>query len=195
MAFCPNCGTNNPDDAKFCSGCGAPVVVQAPAAPPVEAPVAEAAAAAAAAVVPEIPTAPEIPAAAAPQAPVTAPEAPAAAAPQAPVVPELTFNAPQPTYTPQQPDFTAPQYQQPTQAPAPVATGGLLAWSIVTILLCWIPGLVALLNVLRINKCATAEEQAKRISQAKLWCIIGTVLGVISLIFTFANGGPSRFLN
>ena len=26
--FCPNCGVRNPDEAKFCSGCGKPLPVQ-----------------------------------------------------------------------------------------------------------------------------------------------------------------------
>ena len=28
--FCPNCGTQNADGAKFCSGCGAPLGAQQP---------------------------------------------------------------------------------------------------------------------------------------------------------------------
>ena len=183
MAVCTNCGTPNPDGSKFCTGCGAPLVGTEAAA---------AAAAAAAAVIPEAPAAPEIPVPAEP----AAPEAPASAQPESPV-PELTLNPPQPTYTPPQPDFSAPQpaYTPPQpdfsapQAPAPVATGGLLAWAIISILLCTIPGIVALLNVLRVNKGATFEEQQRALSQARTWCIVATVLGGLNLIYTIVTGG------
>ena len=164
MAVCTNCGTPNPDGSKFCTGCGAPLVGTEAAA---------AAAAAAAAVIPEAPAAPEIPVPAEP----AAPEAPAPAQPESPV-PDTP-----PAYTPPQPDFSAPQ------APAPVATGGLLAWAIISILLCTIPGIVALLNVLRVNKCATVEEQQRALSQARTWCIVATVLGGLNLIYTIVTGG------
>ena len=69
-----------------------------------------------------------------------------------------------------------------TQAVAPISTGGLMAWSVITLLLCLIPGVVALFNTMNINKSATVEEQQKRIRNAKIWCIVGTVLGVLSVI-------------
>ena len=67
--------------------------------------------------------------------------------------------------------------------------GGLLAWAIISILLCLFPGIVALLNVLRVNKCATVEEQQRALSQARTWCIVATVLGVLYLIYTIVTGG------
>lgn len=70
---------------------------------------------------------------------------------------------------------------------APYATGGLVAWSIITILLCTIPGIVALVETTAINKCTTVEEQQKKISSAQTWCIVGTVLGVIYLIVTLSR--------
>lgn len=69
----------------------------------------------------------------------------------------------------------------------PYATGGLLAWSIIVLLLCTIPGIVALVQTTKINKCATVEEQAKKIHSAKVWCIVGTVLGVLALIGAIAQ--------
>ena len=57
-----------------------------------------------------------------------------------------------------------------------------MAWSVITLLLCLIPGVVALFNTMNINKSATVEEQQKRIRNAKTWCIVGTVLGVLSVI-------------
>ena len=186
MAVCTQCGTPNPDENKFCSGCGAPLVGSE---------VAAAAAAAAAAVIPEAPAEPEIPVPAAP----AEPEAPAPAQPEAPV-PELTFDATQPVYTPPQPAeaqaqpvYSPPVYSEQKSA-EPVATGGLVAWAIVTILLCWIPGIVALINALGINKCATAEEQQRKISQTKTWCLVGTVLGVVYLIYMYASGTAARLL-
>ena len=183
MAVCTNCGTPNPDGSKFCTGCGAPLV---------GADIAADVAAAAAAVIPDAPAAPEIPVPADP----AVPEAPAPTQPEAPV-PELTidppqpdFSAPQPTYTPPQPDFSTaqPAYaaQQPVynapQSVAPVSTGGLLAWAIISILLCTIPGIVALIKVLGINNSATVEEQQQKLSSAKTWCIVATVLGAVALI-------------
>ncbi len=35
--FCPNCGTKNPPDAKFCESCGTNLATAAPAAPPAQA--------------------------------------------------------------------------------------------------------------------------------------------------------------
>ena len=96
----------------------------------------------------------------------------------------------QPNYQPnsynQQPYDQSHYYDS---KPAPVETGGLLAWSIITILLCTIPGIVALVNVLNVNKVLTLEEQQKKLSAAKLWCIIGTVLGILYLIGAMAQRG------
>ena len=90
-----------------------------------------------------------------------------------------------------QPPVNNPQSSyQPTyysSSPAPVSTGGMLAWSIITLLLCTIPGIVALINVANVNKAETVEEQEKKLSTAKTWCIIGTVLGILSLIGTVAQ--------
>ena len=97
--------------------------------------------------------------------------------------PQPDFSAPQPTYTPQQPAFTPPQPGYNTaQSVTPVATGGLLAWAIISILLCTIPGIVALVKVLGINNSATVEEQQQKLSSAKTWCIVATVLGIVGLI-------------
>ena len=64
--------------------------------------------------------------------------------------------------------------------------GGLIAWSIITLLLCTIPGIVALVKATGINKSATVEEQTKKISSCKTWCIVGTVLGVLAIIGSIA---------
>ena len=89
-------------------------------------------------------------------------------------------------------DFNNPAYsQQPyaynsqpyMQDPVPqVPTGGLLAWSIITLLLYTIPGIVALVNVTKINKCTTIDEQQQKIKNAKIWCTVGTVLGILAVI-------------
>lgn len=71
---------------------------------------------------------------------------------------------------------------QETREVQPYATGGLVAWSIITLLLCLIPGIVALVQTTGINSCTTPELQAQKIRSAKTWCIVGTVLGVIGLI-------------
>lgn len=80
-------------------------------------------------------------------------------------------------------------YTQPPRYVQPYETGGLMAWSIITLLLCTIPGIVALVKTSAINKSTTVEEQQRNISAAKTWCIVGTVLGVLALIGVIANGG------
>ena len=76
-----------------------------------------------------------------------------------------------------------PYYQPPVPQ---VPTGGLMAWSIITLLLCTIPGIVALVKVNGINKCATVEEQQNKIKSVKIWCTIGTILGVLAVIWQIA---------
>ena len=79
-----------------------------------------------------------------------------------------------------------PQYYVP-QPVAPVPTGGLMAWSIITLLLCTIPGIVAIVKTSGINKATTVEQQQAQISSAKTWCIVGTVLGILAVIGSLAN--------
>lgn len=102
--------------------------------------------------------------------------------PQQPV--QQTYQ--QPAQQPVQQPYAAPVYTP--QPVAPVSTGGLIAWSIITILLCTIPGIVALVNTLNINKAMSVEEQQQKIKNAKLWYIIGTVLGVLAVIGSVAGG-------
>ena len=93
-------------------------------------------------------------------------------------------NYQQPNY--QQPNYQQPVYQQPVYQPPvePYSTGGLMAWSIITLLLCTIPGIVAIVQTVSINKATTVEEQEQKIKNAKIWCTVGTVLGVILLILS-----------
>lgn len=60
----------------------------------------------------------------------------------------------------------------------------MIAWSIVTLLLCTIPGIVALVQTCGINNCATRAEQEKKLSSAKIWNIVGTCLGGLYLLLT-----------
>ena len=83
---------------------------------------------------------------------------------------------------------SAPQGYQPYSAPVPAySTGGLMAWSIITLLLCTIPGIVAIVKTTQINKATTVEEQQKTISSAKTWCIVGTILGILAVIGSLAQ--------
>lgn len=88
--------------------------------------------------------------------------------------PQQPVNETPPTYNPQ------PSYY--SQKPEPVAIGGYIAWSILCILLCTIPGAIGLFYVLKINKATTLEEQQNTIKTAKIILTVGTVLGVLSLI-------------
>ena len=108
---------------------------------------------------------------------------------------EQTQNAVTVTYqAPSNPNQVQPDNQsyatiQPQQEARPpkYASGGLIAWAIITLLFCTIPGIVALVYAGGINNCATVEEQNKKISSAKLWCTIGTILGVLALIVRLAS--------
>lgn len=64
----------------------------------------------------------------------------------------------------------------------PIPIGGYIAWSIFVILFCTIPGVAALIYVLRINRAATVEEQLKTMDTAKKILIVGTVLAVLNLV-------------
>ena len=64
----------------------------------------------------------------------------------------------------------------------PIPIGGYIAWSIFVILFCTIPGVAALVYVLRINRAATVEEQLKTMDTAKKILIVGTVLAVLNLV-------------
>lgn len=83
--------------------------------------------------------------------------------------------------------YAAPEIGREAGNVQPYATGGLIAWSIITLLLCTIPGIVALVQTCGINKCTTVPDQEKKIKSAKIWCIVGTVLGVLYLIGAMAT--------
>ena len=95
----------------------------------------------------------------------------------------------------QQPYGQAPYGQQPFGFEPPIqeSTGGLLAWSIITLLLCTIPGIVALVMTTGINKCSTRAEQKKKMSNAKTWCLVGTILGGLYLLITIIAAAASNF--
>ena len=71
-------------------------------------------------------------------------------------------------------------WEMPVQYP----TGGLMAWSIITLLLCTIPGIVGLVKTSQINKCTSGAEQKKAISSAKTWNIVGSALGGLYVLIT-----------
>jgi len=97
----------------------------------------------------------------------------------------------QPTYA--QPTYAQPVYNQQqgyntytpnyyNQPVTPISTTGLMAWSIITLLLCTIPGIVAIVKTTQINKAVTVEQQDAAVKAAKTWCIVGTVLGILAVI-------------
>ena len=84
---------------------------------------------------------------------------------------------------------TAPTAEPSRALPLPqYSTGGLVAWGIITLLLCTIPGVVALVKVANINNARTVEEQQRAVSDVKTWCTVGTVLGVLFYIIGILGG-------
>ena len=59
----------------------------------------------------------------------------------------------------------SPYYQPPVPQ---YSTGGLVAWGIITLLLCTIPGVVALVKVANINNARTVEEQQRAVSDVPM---------------------------
>ena len=77
--------------------------------------------------------------------------------------------------------------QKAPQPVTPIPTGGLMAWAIITMLLSTIPGIVAIVKTLNINKATSVEEQQKRYKSARTWCIIGTIIGVFAMFGYFGG--------
>ncbi len=119
MAYCTNCGTNNPDSASFCSSCGQPLKAHQPQQ-------------------------------------------------------QAVFNGQSVMNY-----GTVERYN----------TTGLMVWSIICLFLCLIAGIIALVNVTKINKAATFEEQQRKIKNTKIACTVGTVIGVLAVIGQFAQAG------
>ena len=124
---------------------------------------------------------------------VAAPQQPQIQMPEPPAAPEPPVDQFYPQQAPQQnysQPYQQPAYQQNYSQPyqeevTPVATGGLIAWSIITILLCWILGIAALVQTIGINRATTVAEQQKKMNGARTCCIIGTVVGLIVNIVYF----------
>ena len=78
-------------------------------------------------------------------------------------------------------------YGQGGYAPQPVGSPppNHLVWAIITILLCTIPGIVAVIFATQVNsKWAMGDvagaENASR--QARTWSLVGTILGVLGIV-------------
>ena len=100
----------------------------------------------------------------------------------------------------QEPAHQAPVYQQPAVRPdydvsqlygvyPPVAqqvpqypATGLIIWSAICIVLCFLPGIIAFTNAYRINKSISVEQQMKRIKSAKGWATAATIIAVLMFI-------------
>ena len=77
-------------------------------------------------------------------------------------------------------------YSQPPvtagNKPEPMRTGWLMAWSIFTVLISPLAGIVAIATTASINKVATVEDQKKKKKVAIIWCIVGIALNIIVLL-------------
>ncbi len=75
-----------------------------------------------------------------------------------------------------------------TQSPVPPrSNAGMLAWSIVTLLISTIPGIVALVKTVNAGKATQEEERQKLLRSAKIWNIVGCILGSLFIIGSIAN--------
>ena len=63
-----------------------------------------------------------------------------------------------------------------------------MAWSIVTLLLCVIPGIVAITKVSKANATHSADEAQGYLQSAKKWNIAGCIIGVLAIIGMLSNG-------
>ena len=86
--------------------------------------------------------------------------------------------------TPVYNSFSQNNYNRPVE---PIPIGGYIAWSILVILFCTIPGIAGLVYVLRINRATTVEEQQKNLDTAKKIPMVGTVLAVFNLVTQIAG--------
>lgn len=92
--------------------------------------------------------------------------------------------------------YGVPTYQVPVRQPVtPIPTGGIIAWAIITLLLCTIPGVVALIQASGINNSYSPEEQQRKLNSAKTWCIVGTVLGGLFLILYIVGMSAGMMAN
>ncbi len=72
---------------------------------------------------------------------------------------------------------------QPYQTPQPVDTTGLMVWSVLTTLLCCMPlGIAGIVFCSQAKKAVSLEEAQNKLKNAKLMCIIGDVVGFLTLI-------------
>lgn len=170
MVQCKNCGTQLPDNAAFCSRCGAP---QAPAKKVCPACGTEASA--------------EqffcekcgtrLPAPAPRPAPMPQPVPPAPQPVQ--VRPPVQPYAPAPAPVRQQPPYLAPGQPVRPQTVG-VSTGGLMAYAVICLLLLCMPaGIVALVYATRANNAATTQEAQALVKKGYVACNVGLVVGIV----------------
>ena len=98
-----------------------------------------------------------------------------------------SYGSPPPYQTPYQAPYQN-AYQNPYQTPyqqpyrPTTSTGGLIAWGIISLFLCMIPGIVGLVYATKISRATSAQEEAHFLSVSKTWLIVATVLGILAFI-------------
>ena len=74
-----------------------------------------------------------------------------------------------------------------SKAPAPRPNGGLIVWSVLTLLFfCLVPGLAGLAYAVNLNCADTKKEQDRRANLAFIFCIVGTMIGTFVIMFSLA---------
>jgi len=98
---------------------------------------------------------------------------------------------PTPQYEP--PKYAAPPGYQTAQpafsAPSGEMNNGLLVWSIInTAVCCQLLGIIALVMTILAKGASTAEEERSKLKTAKTLNLIGTIGGVLIVIFSIVFG-------
>ena len=72
---------------------------------------------------------------------------------------------------------------------------GLLVWSILNLIFCCMPlGIPPLVMTIRAKDAATAAEEAKKLTAAKIWNLVGTIASVVLYVLFFAFGVIAEML-
>lgn len=100
--------------------------------------------------------------------------------------PQSMYNYSQPNYS--QPGYNQPPYYNAPQNTQPKNATGMMVWAILNLIFCCLPLGIAGLVLTAGSKNDPPEVQEKKIKNAMICNIIGTVGGVLVYVLLFATG-------